>query len=85
MNEINEEDLLFCIHRCCLKQQQSCTCADPFSLACPLHIIQDSDSGVREALQIMSRNHRENEEEDEGIQSENDEETGLGPFCDCQV
>jgi hypothetical protein len=57
-------------------------------LACPLHILQDSDSGVREAPRIMSRNHRENEEEDEGIQSENDEESGLafqGPFCDCQV
>ena len=53
-----------------------------------MHILQESDSGVRDALQIMSRNHRENEEEDEGIQSENDEETGLalqGPFCDCQV
>ena len=77
-----------CIHRCCLKQQQSCACADPFSLACPLHILQESDSGVRDALQIMSRNHRENEEEDEGKQIENAEETRLafqGPFCDCQV
>ena len=57
-------------------------------MACPLHIIQDSDLGVREALQIMSRNHGGNDEEDEGIQSENYEETGLafqGPFCDCQV
>ena len=74
--------------RGCLKQQKSCTCADPFSLACPLHSLQDSESDDREALRIMSRNHRENEEEDEGIQSENDEDTGLalqGPFCDCQV
>ena len=78
----------FYIYRGCLKQHKSCTCADPFSLACRLHILQDSESDAREALRIMSGNHRENEEEDEGIQSENAEETRLafqGSFCDCQV
>ena len=84
MLKTNEEDFDF-FYKCrfCLKQQQSCTCADPFSLACPLHILQDSESDDREALRIMSQN---NEGEDEGIQSENAEETRLafqGPFCDC--
>ena len=66
-----------------MTEQQSCTYADPFSQACPLQ-----DLGAREALQILSRNHRENEEKDEGILSENEEETRLsfqGSFCNCQV
>ena len=70
------------------KTQKSCTCADPFSMACPLHPLNDSDSGVRDGLRILSRIQRENTEVNGVIKSDGVKETKIhfqGPFCDCQV
>ena len=72
----------------CFGHKKSCTCADPFSMACPLHLLQDSDSGVRDGLTKMSRIKKENSEENGVIKSETAKETKFsfqGPFCDCQV
>ena len=84
---INQKYVTLNIKSGCFEDQKICTCADPFSLACPLHI-QDSDSVVRDGLTKMTKMQRENSEENRVIKSETAKETRIpfqGPFCDCQV
>ena len=66
------------VYRGCCRDQAVCTCDDPFSMACPLHISPESDSGAG----------REGGVEQEGLLGrEGDGTRGVfqGHLCDCQV
>ena len=66
------------VYRGCCRDQAVCTCADPFSMACPLHISPESDSGPG----------REGGVEQEGLlgrEGDGTREVFQGPLCDCQV
>ena len=71
------------VYRGCCRDQAVCTCADPFSMACPLHISPESDSGPGREGVVAGVN----KEQDRLLGTEGDGTRVVfqGPLCDCQV
>ena len=68
------------VHVCrgCFRHQAVCSCDDPFSMACPLHIIPESEFGQGREGAV---------EQERLLGREGDGTRGVfqGHLCDCQV
>ena len=72
--------LITTVHVCrgCFRHQAVCSCDDPFSMACPLHIIPESEFG-------QGREGAVEQERLLGREGDGTREVFQGPLFDCQV
>ena len=80
-----------------LKQVEKCTCADPFSLGCPIHSLHDTNSSNREKTYNNDRQAQSygDQQKDNDNDDDCNEEEPTGTqlhfksletsFCNCQV